>query len=642
MQNVYELPAATANCQPHRQRTFTLACVATLIALICPATPAAQFIVDQNNSLASDDNPGSADKPFRSIHKASDVARAGDLVLVKAGQYREWVPLYHSGTREAPIRIQADPPGSVTILGSDVVTEWEPLAGTDPVYATPWTPVFLIGQTPDGKPIESHPEGNELWGRCEQAFADGKPLKPCLSLDELRKGWTDHTTAQKEKKESPVLKTPLPNLGTPFAGMFFADTQKTKKFYLWLADGTDPRKHTLELSTRGILIGTSPWAFPEGTKHVIVSGFIFRHGASFPQRGVVSMHGKENVLENCIVEDMAGSGAGVEGTMRGCILRRNGHNGGGAFGDGFVNQESLWEGNAWKPIDRGWDSAGMKNCLVDGGRVEKCVFRRNGGSGLWFDIHARNIDVTNCVFWENEGSGIMIEISRNIRVVNNLFVRNGCGIIGAADPGWASGGLLIAESMNCFVASNTCYGNKDGITFREQGPRMMEKTPDYGDIPYGDRGDTVTANVCAENVGFPFAYWSDNSFFGWHPAEKDKFKTEDAWGKWIVTMPGYNWDPAKMGQTIDRNVYYKSGTPAQFLYGCPWRPKSKTFTDLRELTKVSGFDPRSVIADPKFEDAAKNNFRIKREGAAWDMQAGWLTAPTDVEAWMNAFLPKFK
>ena len=85
---------------------------------------------------------------------------------------------------------------------------------------------------------------------------------------------------------------------------------------------------------------------------------------------------------------------------------------------------------------------------------------------------------------------------------------------------------------------------------------MIEKTADYGDIPYGDRRrHRSPPTSCAENVGFPFAYWSDNSFFGWHPSEKDKYKNEDAWGKWIVTMPGYNWDPAKMGQTIDRNVY---------------------------------------------------------------------------------------
>jgi len=74
-------------------------------------------IVDQNNSIASDDNPGSAGQAFRSIHKASDV-RAPRPRAVKAGLYAKWVPLYHSGTRETPIRIQADPPGSVTVLGS--------------------------------------------------------------------------------------------------------------------------------------------------------------------------------------------------------------------------------------------------------------------------------------------------------------------------------------------------------------------------------------------------------------------------------------------------------------------------------------------------------------------------------------------
>lgn len=612
-------------------------CVA---AALQPGVFGAQFVVDQNAAAASDENPGSAEKPFKSIHKATDVARAGDTVLVKVGLYREWVPLYHSGTAEAPIRLQADPPGSVTVCGSDVIKDWEPLEKTAPVYSTPWKYVFMIGQTPEGKPIEFHPEGADLWGRAEQAFVDGKPLKPCLSLDELKKGWAEHSAAAREKKDAPVLKTPLANLGTPFAGMFFADTRQSKRLYLWLADGSDPRQHQMELSTRDLVIGTNAWAFPEGTQHVIVSGFIFRHAACFPQRGAVWLHGKDNVLENCIVEDMAGSAVGVEGTVRRCVIRRNGHNGGGAIGNGFVNQETLWEGNAWKPIDRGWDSAGHKICQVDGGRVQDCVFRRNGGAGLWFDIHARNIDVENCVFWENEASGLFIEISRNIHVTHCLAVRNAVGVV-AGDANWSCAGIQLGESMDCVVSWNTCVGNKDGIAFREQGPRL-EKTPDYGDIPYGNRGDVVIGNVCADNAGFAFGYWSDNSFFGWHPAEKDKFKTEDAWGKWIATMPGYNWDPAKMGLTIDRNLYFTSNAAPKLLYGCPWRPKFKDFTALAEFTKASGFDARSAIGDPHFEDAAKNNFHIQREGPAWELQAGWLTAPRDVDAWMNAFLPKFR
>jgi hypothetical protein len=613
-----------------------------LFAVLCGAfsVSAAQYVVDQKNAAAKDENPGNAEKPFLTINKAAAVARAGDTVFVKPGIYREFVGLYHSGTPEAPIRIQADPPGSVVVSGADIVANWEGAADSGSIYFTPWKNVFAINVV-DGKLIESHPDDTPLWGRAEQAFADGKHLRPCLSLDELRKAWDEHSAAMKKEKESGLLRTPLPNLGAPFAGMFFADTVKDKRLYLWLADGSDPRKHQIELSTRDLVMGSNPWAFKDGTQNVQVSGFIFQRAATFPQRPGVWLLGKNNLLENCIIEEMAGNGAGVNGTMRRCILRRNGHCGGGAYDDGFVNEECLWEENAWKPIDRGWDSAGLKLCAVDGGLIQKCVFRHNGGAGLWFDIHARNILVTDSVFWENECSGLMIEISRNIRVIHNLAVRNAVNMVGKVDGDAFSGGIFLAESENCIVAWNTCVGNTSGIAFREQGPRL-EKTTDYGDIQYHLMGDVVVSNVCADNASYPIALWSDNSFFGWHPSEKEKFKSEDAWQRWILTTPACAWDPAQCGLVIDRNLYFNAAKQPEFLYGVTWRPKHQVFSELPALTKVSGFEARSRIGDPKFEDAAKNNFRIKREGAAWEMQAGWLTAPPDLDAWTKDFLPKFR
>jgi hypothetical protein len=616
-----------------------VAIAATLI--ITAELRAAQFVVDQKNAGAKDENPGTADQPFKTINKAASVARAGDTVTVKAGVYREFIGLYQSGTATAPIIFRADPPGSVVISGADVFTNWEPVAGAEGIYSTQWNPVFVIGQDAKGQPVEFHPDNQPLWGRAEQAVVDSKQLKPCANLDELRKGHSDYTSAS-NKAASPVLMTPLPNLGPQFNGMFAVDTRKEKKLYLWLADGSDPRQHQVELATRDLLMGTSPWAFPQGTQYVQVNGFIFRYGATFPQRAAVWLHGKNNLIENCIIEDMTNGGVGVNGTLRHCVIRRNGQCGGGAYGDGFVNEESLWEGNCWRPIDRGWDAGALKICLVDGGTLQRCVFRRNGGPGLWFDIHARNILVTECAFIENEGSGLFIEISRNIRVVHNLSIRNALDVVGKSDAGaWSSAGIQLGESMNCFVGWNTCVGNRDGIAFREQGPRI-EKTADYGDIPYHDTGDVIVSNICADNAGYPFAFWSDNAFFGPHPSEKEKYKDEESWQKYIKTIPGIIYNPVDMGNIIDRNLYAKSDKPLELLYGVPWRPNHQVFTDLAAFSKTTGFDPRSRVGDPQFENAAKNNFRPTRTGLAWEMQVGWLTAPTDIDAWMNGFLPAFR
>jgi hypothetical protein len=620
--------------------------IVAVVALVTPLLQAAQFFVDQKNASASNDNPGTAERPFLSINKAAELARAGDVVLVKPGVYREYVALRHSGKPGEPIKFQADSPGSVVVMGSDLVTQWDPLANEDALYSTPWQCVFAIDQV-NGQPLEFHPPGHDLWGRAEQAFVDGKPLKPCLSLDELRKARAEHVSAVKAGKPSTVLQTPRPNLGEPFVGMYAADTRQAHRFYVWLADGGDPRQHKVELSTRDLVIGTNEFAFREGTEYVEVRGFIFRHGASFAQRPAVWLHGRKNLLENCVIESMAGAGVGVNGTMRGCVVRNNGYCGDGAYGDGFTDEECLWEGNCWKPFNRDWGAGGMKICVANGGMIRRCVFRRNGGPGLWFDIHDRNIFVTESVFWENEYAGLFIEISRNIQVVNNLFVRNGINVVGVLEQGgWSTAGIQLGESMNCVVGWNTCVGNLDGIAFRDVGPRV-ENTPDFGAIPYHITGDVVTSNIVADSRQYTFGLWSDASFFGWHPNDKEKFKTEEAWQAQAATIPSYTWDPAHMNLTIDKNIYFKSGVSGsgELLYGVPWRPKHTLFKELDAWTKLSGFDVHSRIADPKFEDAAHGNFRLRREkdaGAGWEMQCGWVNAPADIDAWMKDFLPAFR
>jgi hypothetical protein len=333
---------------------------------------------------------------------------------------------------------------------------------------------------------------------------------------------------------------------------------------------------------------------------------------------------------------MAGGGINVSGTLRRCVVRRCGQCGGGAMGPGFTNEQCTWEDNCWKPIDRGWDAGGYKLCMVDGGVFRRCVFRHNGGPGLWFDIHVRNVLVSESVFADNEGSGLFIEISRDITVRNNLFLRN-CAT-GAGLGYWSNGGIQLGESMNCTLTGNTCVGNKDGITIREQGPRPLD-TPDFGTIPYHNAGHVIEGNVSAGNAGYALGLWYDNAFFGWHPAEVEKYPSLEAFDAAMAATPDRLYDPTKQSLIIDRNVY--QGQPGQplVLYGCDWRPRHRKFDTLAALTEFTGFDAHSQTADPGFEDATAGDFRLRPDGAAARMQAGWLTAPADLTAYTNDCLP---
>lgn len=605
---------------------------ALLLGLLASLTSgAARANVYVVTLTGSDGSPDTAARPFATIQKAADMAQAGDTVVVKGGLYRQAVHLHNSGTAVAPIRFVADPPGSVVVTGADVMTGWARVPGDAPIYQVPWDHLFEIDRR-DGKSIEAHPEDEPLWGRAEQVMVEGRQLLPALSAGDLAKAWADHA-----KTPGPTLPPPLPHLGGPFVGMFAVDTAH-KMLSVWLADGSDPNRRVMEASTRAQTFGVNQWENKAGVSYVQVRGFVFRYGASFPQRGAVTLHGAHNLLENCVIERMAGTGVGVSGTMTQCVVRGCGQTGGAAGGDGFVNQQCLWEGNCWKPISRDWDAGGVKLSVINGGLFRQCVFRRNGGPGLWFDIDMRRIRVTQCVFQENEGSGLMIEISRHNQVDHCLALANGIGAVGKAG-GWAAGGILLAESEDCSVTNNTCVGNKDGITFREQGPRPLD-TPD-GNIPYHDTRDVVTDNLCAFNRGYQIGLWYDNGFFGRHPGDIAKYPTEAAYTEALQATPDKVFDPTKQDITIDHNQYWPAPDKPVALYGVDWRIRHEKFTRLADFSAKTGFDAHSRVAKPPFVDTAQGDYRLKPSSPAQATTAGWGNVPANVDLWVAAWLPKW-
>ncbi|MCX5660100.1 MAG: right-handed parallel beta-helix repeat-containing protein [Planctomycetota bacterium] len=82
------------------------------------------YHVAQKTAGASDDNPGSAEKPWKTIGKAAMALQPGERVLVHAGVYREAVHPERGGTGpDAMITYEAAAGEDVTITGAD---EWKP------------------------------------------------------------------------------------------------------------------------------------------------------------------------------------------------------------------------------------------------------------------------------------------------------------------------------------------------------------------------------------------------------------------------------------------------------------------------------------------------------------------------------------
>jgi hypothetical protein len=103
--------------------------LAAIAAIACAAPLYARDIhVDIANPAAADNNPGSVEKPLKSIAKAATLAGPGDTVLIHPGIYRESITLKTSGAPGKPITFKAATPMSekrTLVTGADLLQGWK-------------------------------------------------------------------------------------------------------------------------------------------------------------------------------------------------------------------------------------------------------------------------------------------------------------------------------------------------------------------------------------------------------------------------------------------------------------------------------------------------------------------------------------
>ncbi len=100
------------------------------------------FKVESENIIyvatdGNDTNPGTMEKPLRTIQKAADLAKAGDTVYVRGGTYSEKITVNNSGTKESIITISAYPGEKAVLDGENRLPEGEQAK-------IQWTPLLLI------------------------------------------------------------------------------------------------------------------------------------------------------------------------------------------------------------------------------------------------------------------------------------------------------------------------------------------------------------------------------------------------------------------------------------------------------------------------------------------------------------------
>ena len=150
-----------------------LACVGVLAGL-AGQVRAATYVVDQAAPGAADTNPGTEEKPFKTIQHAADTAQPGDSVCVMAGKYDERVKVKAGGTEGRPVAFLARPRRSATVRGIDLEASYVRIEGFEITADEPATAVQLRASHCEILDNYIHDMMAGVNGSVGQPSADGK------------------------------------------------------------------------------------------------------------------------------------------------------------------------------------------------------------------------------------------------------------------------------------------------------------------------------------------------------------------------------------------------------------------------------------------------------------------------------------
>lgn len=527
------------------------------LAATSPALQAAVIVVSQQNTAASDKNPGTEALPLKTISAAAARVRAGDRVIIHRGDYREAIIVTASGTLESPIVFEAAPGEKSVIKGSDLITEWAREAGSV------WKAHLKV---PGPRGVTGKELGYWETNDVRQVFTrDGQLLE-----------------AQRLRR--------VTSRGAMAAGTFFCDPSGSLIF-VWLADSGSPTEHPPEVAVRGA------WLYVYGS-HIVVRGLAMRHASTtaFANWPACNLVGDNIVLENCVISwgDFVGvSLAGKANRLSHNVIACHGAAGAGGTGENHLIENCRFIYNNVDRYNTDWHAGGAK--LIPEfrrGTIRRNEFAHNLGPGLWLDGACNQNVIDGNFSHDNEGAGIMVEISTGNLVMNNVSIANRNLLSGPFRNAegkedhmayseqriaparflklYHAGdgrGIYISSSPETKVLHNTTYLNEaEGICV--EGPPRSDGTNTVSTRDY-----VVLNNISVFNHGSQ-----------------------------LTLRP-----EGKANQSLaisDHNLLFSVGA---VLAKNGWEGTS-TF-DLKEWQKVSGQDAHSIDADPQFAMAAMDDFR---------------------------------
>lgn len=404
--------------------------VYAVLALPAVCALAAELHVSVNGS---DSQTGTRAEPFRTIQRAADAAKPGDIVTVHAGVYRERVNPPRGGDSDARrIVYQAAPGETVEIKGSEIVKDWK--HEREGVWQVVLPAAFFGGFNPYADLIRGdwfNPKGREH--HTGAVYLDGVWLDEAAKLEDV--------FASKDKP------------------LWFAKVEDGTTT-IWARFGAgDIAARSVEINVRQSVF------YPDrpGRNYITVRGFLLRHAATpwapptAEQIGLIGTHWSKGwIIESNTISHSRCCGITL-----------------GKYGDEFDNTSADTAEGYVKTIARAhahaiaWTKENIGHHIVRGNTISHCEQAGIVGSmGCTFsevtgnvihDIHVRKL------FTGAEMAGIKFHGAINTTIERNRIFRTCRGL-------W-----LDWMTQGTRVSKNLFYENGEDVFVEvNHGPFLLE------------------------------------------------------------------------------------------------------------------------------------------------------------------------
>lgn len=395
----------------------------------------------------NDQNPGSLEKPFLSIQSAANIARAGDVITVHEGIYRERIDPRNSGLNDLNrITYQAAKGEKVIIKGSEIIRSWER------VDETVWKAVIPNSLFGDYNPYVDLVEGD--WFNPEgithhtgEVYINGQSLFEQNSLEGV-----------KNPKEHSKAVDPSASLYTWFAEVDEENTSIWANF-----QDFDPNTEEVEINVRPACFYPSR----TGVNFITIRGFEMSQAATqwaaptAEQPGLIGTHWSKGwIIEYNLIKNSKSVGIALGKD------RATGHNVWmhNRQKDGATHYNEV----IFRALEVGWSKEKIGSHLVRYNVISECGQAGIVGSlgAVFSTIHDNHIyDIyTKRTYSGAEMAGIKIHASIDMLIEHNLIHNAFIGI-------W-----LDWMAQGTRVTRNVLYENSHHDFFSEvnHGPYLVD------------------------------------------------------------------------------------------------------------------------------------------------------------------------